>query len=258
MKDEAVPKRDRRVYIRKADKNIFKFVAEYQFITPEIMAECTGRDLKTIQKRMQYLCEANYLNRQRRDRLSPFVYFLGEEGAKLAYELGYIPILRFIKKKSAMTINHDLDITNFHRLIIRSFGDIQWEQWRGDSKYLVEAEGESFIPDGHFVLDGQFFFVERVRSYESEYEDGESNIEKKFRIYSAYKDEFRRKYGYDDYRVLWLMPTRERAKRILEKMETKYPFRRFYVTDEESYTKRIEGKIWWTPKDFRDATYSLL
>jgi hypothetical protein len=37
-----------------------------------------------------------------------------------------------------------------------------------------------------------------------------------------------------------------------------YPYRRFYATDEEGYKTDVLGKIWWTPKDFRAATYSLV
>jgi hypothetical protein len=44
---------------------------------------------------------------------------------------------------------------------------------------------------------------------------------------------------------------------LLAKIEDKYPYERFYLTDEESYRKNIIGKIFWTPKDFRDKTYAL-
>jgi len=44
---------------------------------------------------------------------------------------------------------------------------------------------------------------------------------------------------------------------MTEKIEDKYPFRRFCITDEESYRTNINEKIWWTPKDFRDETYSM-
>jgi len=42
---------------------------------------------------------------------------------------------------------------------------------------------------------------------------------------------------------------------LLSKLET---YRRFYLTDKESYRKNILGKIWRTPKDFREATYSIV
>ena len=33
---------------------------------------------------------------------------------------------------------------------------------------------------------------------------------------------------------------------MLAKIEDKYPFRRFYLTNEESYRKNVSAKIWWT------------
>jgi hypothetical protein len=45
---------------------------------------------------------------------------------------------------------------------------------------------------------------------------------------------------------------------FLAKIEDRFPLRRFWFTDEESYRANILGKIWWTARDFREATYSLL
>jgi hypothetical protein len=45
--------------------------------------------------------------------------------------------------------------------------------------------------------------------------------------------------------------------RLLAKLETQFPYRKFWLTDEQSYQANLKGKIFWTPKDFRDATYGL-
>ena len=97
-----------------------------------------------------------------------------------------------------------------------------------------------------------------MKSYESEYENGESNIERKIDLYNSYRSRFREKYGASDFRVLWILPTTERILRLLTKVEDRFPYRKFYFTDEQSYRKNILGKVWWTPRDFRDATYSIL
>jgi hypothetical protein len=107
-------------------------------------------------------------------------------------------------------------------------------------------------------LDGNAFFLEVVKSYESEYENGISNIEQKIELYQNYKHQFQKKYQMGDFRVLWVLPTKARVLGLLSKIEDRFPYRRFYATDEESYRKNILGKIWWTPKDFRDTTYSIL
>jgi len=254
-------RRDRHVYSLKADEDIYRHVAKYQFLTAAQMTELTGRDHKTIQKRLQFLFEAGSLNRQQRDKLAPYVYFLAEKGGREAARLGFLPELRFIKGKSRILINHDLEITKFHLALEAAFpGQIsKWEQWRGDLKDGVETERglESLIPDARFVLNDQNFFLEVVKSYESEYEDGESNIFRKVALYNSYKNQFRKKYGGDDFRVLWVLPTKARVLGLLVKLEHEFPYRRFYVTDEESYKTNIQGNIWWTPKDFNDATYAI-
>jgi hypothetical protein len=226
------------------------------------MTDLTGRDHKTIQKRLQFLFEAGYLNRQQRDKLAPYVYFLAEKGGREAARLGFLQEVRFIKTKSRILINHDLEITKFHLTLERAFPDkvSAWEQWRGDLKDGIETVRglESLIPDARFVLNDQHFFLEVVKSYESEYEDGESNIFRKVALYHSYKHQFQKKYGGEDFRVLWILPTQNRVLNLLGKLEEDFPYRRFYVTDEESYRTNLKGKIWWTPKDFRDRTYSLL
>jgi len=197
--------------------------------------------------------------------LAPYVYFLGEKGAEEAARMGYLPEVRFIKSKSRLIINHDLEITLFHLVLEKKLHDAghllaSWDQWRGDLKDEVETDRgtASLIPDAYFVINEDAFFLEVVKSYESEYEDGESNIVRKVGLYHEYKNRFREKYGAEDFRVLWVLPTKARVLGLLSKLEDSFPYRRFYFTDEESYKKNMLGKIWWTPKDFREATYSLM
>jgi len=230
-------------------------LAVYQFLTVEQLAEICKRNIIAVRRRCLSLYSANVLNRARRDKLAPYVYFLGEEGAKTAYERGYLPDPHFVKSKSSLLIPHDLEITNFHLALEKAAEITEWRQWRGDLKDTVD--GETLIPDAYFALQGSSFFLEVVKSYESEYESGESNIERKLNLYNNYRNPFREKYGASDFRVLWVLPTQERVLRLLTKIEDRFPYRRFYFTHEELYRKNISGKIWWTPKDFRDATYSI-
>ena len=227
-------------------------------MTAELAAVMLKRDESTTRKRFLGLYQAGYLNRTRRDLVAPYVYFLGEKGAQEAARLGYLPEVRFIKAKSRILINHDLEITMFHRalesaLSKTSLGLTSWEQWRGDLKDEIRTPRETaaLIPDARFVIDGtSAFFLEIVKSYESEYEDGISNIVRKIGLYAGYKNQFKKKYGMDDFRVLWVLPTQARVLGLLSKIENDYPFRRFYLTDEESYRTNLLGKIWWTPRDF--------
>ena len=53
------------------------------------------------------------------------------------------------------------------------------------------------------------------------------------------------------------MPTQKRVALFLGKIEEELPTTQFWFTDEDSFQKNILGKIWWTPKDFRERTYSI-
>lgn len=254
------PRRDRRVYTRKGDSPILKSVADCQFVTVEMVAEDTQRNIIAVRRRMLQLYEAGYLNRSRRDKLAPYVYFLSEKGSEEALTYGHVTAPRYIKSKSSILVPHDLEITIFHRTLRKKLHDAgfilsEWEQWRGTLKAEVNTEKgkESLIPDGRFSIGDQTFCLEIVKSYESEYENGESNVERKIFLYNEYW----RQSG-EEFRVLFVMPTKMRVAHFLAKIEERFPLRRFWFTDEESYRTNVLGKIWWTPRDFRDATYSLL
>ena len=259
-------KRDRRVYTLKADEAIVAAFAKYTFLTSEQASAILGRGLDTVQKRFKVLYQAGYLNRVQESLIQPYVYFLDREGAKRASDLGELESPRYIESKSRMIVNHDLEITNFHLALERALngkpGISVWRQWRDDLRDKVQTNDGStaIIPDAYFTLAGKAYFLEIVKSYESEYKGGRSNIEQKLALYLTYKTRFEAKYGiFDthDFRVLWVLPTQKRVAMLLGKIEDEFPSRKFWFTDEASYRKDILGKIWWTPKDFRDKTYSL-
>jgi hypothetical protein len=226
-----------------------------------MVAEDTKRNIIAVRRRMLHLFEAGFLNRARRDKLAPYVYFLSEKGAAEALRHGHITEPRYIKSKSSILVPHDLEITMFHRTLRKKLHDAghilsEWEQWRGALRYEVHTENgkESLIPDGLFRINDQSpSFLEIVKSYESEYQNGESNVEHKIALYNEHWRETHR-----DFRVFFVMPTKARVAHFLAKIEERFPYRRFWFTDEESYRRDVLGKIWWTPRDFRDATYSII
>jgi hypothetical protein len=262
-------RRDRRVYTLKSDREIIRKFADFQYLTNAQMAELTGRKESRMRERLRNLHLAGILNRVTSAAESsvpyispqPYVYFLDVKGGELAYELGYLPAPRGTESKSRLMIGHDLEITKFHISLHNALQGqpYEWKQWRGELKDTIEIDGErqALIPDAYFSFQNQCFFLEIVKSKETEYVNGESNIERKFKTYLAYQESFKEKYGYDDFRVIWVFPTKERVVRILSKLENELPYRKFWLTDEESYQTNISGRIFWTPKDFRDATYGL-
>jgi hypothetical protein len=262
------PKRNRRLYTRSGDSGILQDVAKYQFVTVEMVAEDLARNIIAVRRRMMQLYQAGMLNRVRRDKLAPYVYFLSEKGSEEALRRGHLHEPRYINSKSPLLVSHDLEITMFHRALGEKLQEVEWihpeeasssyfewEQWRGALKQKVQTEegAESLIPDARFMVNGTTMFLEIVKSYESEYENGESNVEHKIGLYNQWWKE-----GGEDFRVCFVLPTKARVAHLLSKLEDRFPYRRFYFTDEESYRKNVVGHIWWTPRDFREATYSLL
>ncbi len=261
-------RKDRRIYSLKADEAIYSAFAKYTYLTAEQAVLILGRGLDTVQKRFQVLHEAGHLNRVREDLISPFVYFLDREGAKKACDLGELATPHYISSKSRMIVNHDLEITKFHMALENATmpeksppgGFVaEWRQWRDDLRDKVDTPdgGKAIIPDAFFVLNCSAYFLEIVKSYESEYVGGKSNIEQKLALYLAYKNGFINKYDMPDFRVLWVLPTIKRVQMLLGKVEDEFPVRKFWFTDEASYKRDITGKIWWTPKDYSTRAYSL-
>lgn len=235
-----------------------------------MMAKLTGRPESRIRERHRHLFEANLLNRVKsaEDTSVPFldpqhwVYFLDEKGGDYAYNLGYLPEPRGTEQKSRMLMGHDLEITRFHMALSSVLPKetlLEWKQWRGELKDTVLCNGEShaLIPDAYFSFQHQSYFLEVVKSQESEYVNGESNIVRKCKLYLDYREGFTNKYGAEDFRVIFILPTRERVLRLLMKLEDIAPNRKLWFTDEDSYKENIKGKIFWTPKDYRDTTYGL-
>jgi hypothetical protein len=254
-------KRDRRTYSLRADAAIYAALAKYTYLTVGQATGILGRNPETVQKRFQVLHLAGHLNRVRESLVPPYVYFLDREGARLACDLGELAAPHYVTSKSRMIVNHDLEITKFHMAleVAAPAGLAEWRQWRDDLRDSADAgEGaKAMIPDAYFVLNGRAFFLEIVKSYESEYVGGRSNIEQKLALYLAYRERFRERYGMGDFRVLWVLPTLRRVQLLIGKVKGEFPNRKFWLTDEASYRRDVAGKIWWTPKDFGTRTYSL-
>ncbi len=238
-------------------------------MTAEQVCEATGLRDSGVRHRLLAMHRGAVVNRVRPaddDSLSsispPWVYYLAERGARLAADMGLAPSVRFVQDKSRMTVEHDTAITQFHLALKvhlasrNSIRDFEWKQWRGDLLDKVEGH-ESIIPDAYFRIGESCWFVEMVRSHESEYRKGKSNLVRKLEAYLAYRDGFRKRYGHPDFRVILLLPTEERVARLLSKLEDDKALcaRRFWLTHSAMWKSDLSGKIFWTPKDFRGEAY---
>jgi hypothetical protein len=250
----ASPQRKRPLYIIKGDIEILRIVAKYQFVTVEQVSGQLKRHISPVRRRMMQLYQSSHLNRLQEDKFAPLVYFLAEKGANRAAGYGFLPAPQWIDAKAPTHLAHDLEITRFHLALEKSFYDKghilhSWEQWRGDLRDIVDPKGEiDLIPDARFRIDDEDdSLLEVVKSYESGYASRESSLVKKLKAY--------KQLGIK--RVYVTMPTQQRVARFLVKIEDDISTSQFWFTDEKSYQTNILGKIWWTPKDFRDRTYSI-
>jgi hypothetical protein len=233
------------------DDLIWAAFASYVYLNRKQAMEVLGCKRDYIQVRLRKLYYAGYLDRQQESKFAEFVYFLTEKGGNLAASRGHLNSPRWIQKKSKMTLAHDVEISDFHARLdsaLRAQSQtLVWKQWRGD---LAQEFGE-YIPDATFwIHDGranETHVLEIVKSYESGYKGQESSLVTKLKTYEA-----------DHRKVLVVMPTVLRIQNFLGKIENELPSSRLWFTSEERYKADILGKIWWTPRSFRERVYSLL
>lgn len=242
------------LYTAKGDSHILQVLSKYTFLTVEQAAGLMQRNIIATRRRLMQLYRAGILNRAQENLYAPHLYFLAEKGGIMAAEHGYLPSPRWINQKAPTHVAHDLLITEFHLELEKALHDsghiLSWEQWRGDMADLLDPDGNiDLIPDARFQIDDEEpSLLEVVRSYESGYRERESSLVAKLKAY--------RKLGIR--RVFLTMPTPLRIASFLAKIEEDLPTTQFWFTDEDSFHKNIMGKIWWTPKNFRERTYSIL
>jgi Replication-relaxation len=228
------------------DDKLWAAFSSYVYLTAKQCIQVIGCKPDYIQVRLRRLYEAGYLDRQQKNNFSEYVYFFTEKGGDLAAERGHLLAPRWITKKSPMTLDHDVTISDFHMRLSAQLlppNGMEWHQWRGD---LAKSFGE-WIPDAHFAISvAGWHVLEIVKSGESGYKKGESSLVAKLKTYDAEK-----------HKTLVVMPTTQRIVNFLSKIEDELPSTRLWFTDEASYQRDILGKIWWTPKNFRDRQYSI-
>src|SRR6202162_3753228 len=106
-----------------------------------------------------------------------------------------------------------------------------------------------------------YFFLEVVRSRESDYERQQSHFMRKMHAFVAYHREGKHtaRYGISNFRVITVTPTRQRALNLCQKLQKAgLAFNRFWFTDLGSIStdepSRILEKVFFTPKDFEEGT----
>jgi hypothetical protein len=275
----------------RSDGEILRRLVEYRFLQPEDFQRLTGRNIISLRRRLLQLLRHGYVERftlpLERDAPigSPpdgYVYQLKPRGVLKAKEYGFADDdYRYTREKSNLFLQHDVLLTKIHltlELATRSMPleIVGWEQRR--AVLLDWAEHEtgrlSVNPDAFFGLkdrdkpEGQnttYFFLEVVRSRESDYRRGESYFMRKMQGFHAYYRQGRHdeRYGIANFRVITVTPTKQRALNLCRKLlDAGLASKRFWFTGLDPVSPdeptRILEKVFFTPKDFQEGTlYSL-
>lgn len=289
MIDAIQPDRPRSGFYFKerSDGEILRRLVEYRFLQPLDFQKLTGRNIISLRRRLLQLLRHGYVERFTlpMERGAPigsppdaYVYQLKPRGILRAKEYGFADDdYRHTREKSNLFLIHDLILTEIHlTLELATRGTplelIAWEQRR--SVLLDWADHNSgrlsVNPDALFGLknrdkpEGQnttYFFLEVVRSRESDYHRQQSYFMRKMHAFLAYhtQGKHRERYGIGNFRVITVTPTKQRAINLCRKLNNAgLGFKRFWFTSMESMSMeepaRVLDKIFFTPKDFEEGT----
>lgn len=273
-------------YFKPSDAELLRRLVEYRFLQPGDFQRLTGRNIISLRRRLRQLVEQEYIERLMLpvERDAPigsppdaYVYQLKPRGILKAKEYGFADDdYRYTREKSNLFLQHDVLLTKFHltlELAARN-APLELTAWEQRRAVLLDSadhgsERLPVNPDALFGLkdrekpDGQntaYFFLEIVRSRESEYSRGESNFLRKMRAFAAYyaNGAHTERYGMQNFRVITVTPTQQRAINLCEKLQDAgLASKRFWFTSVEHVSPedpaRILGKIFATPKDFQEG-----
>jgi hypothetical protein len=275
-----------RRYFTDGDAEILKRLIEYRFLQPCDFQKLTGRNIISLRRRLRQLVGQEYIERLTLplEREAPigsppdgFVYQLAARGIRRAKEYGFADDdYRYTREKSNLFLQHDLLITKIHlTLELAARGTplelVAWEQRRSvlldwaehdDKRLSVNPDAllglkDRDKPEG---LNTTYFFLEVVRSRESDYREQQSYFMRKIHGFIAYHRQggHRERYGIGNFRVITVTPTKQRAMNLCEKLQKAgLASGRFWFTDLAAVSPeepaRILDKVFFTPRDYQDG-----
>jgi hypothetical protein len=269
---------------------------KHQYLTAKQVAELLGATEKkseggkliyrAVRSRLLLMFEAGYLLRTpimpdesviRRAPAAEYSYRLSKHGANIATKGKYLA------EKTPLSVNHEQKVTDFHRALEASYpGKVFWVQ-----KHLKRTVN----PDAMFGLSkdgttGVFFFLEMERSKQAGYEDqpGHSNLTSKLEKYDKYRGSALCKQQWEhfsDFRVIVVLKDNPRKpgvrkKNLLTKLagggtykdfkpgwgqtakHPPLPYKFIWITTDTEFLADPMGKVFSTPKDYTQTSYSLL
>jgi hypothetical protein len=274
------------LYIKDTDLQLLAWLAEYRYLQPTHIQRLSSRHIVSIRRRLRQLLAEGHVDRltlplaRSRPVASPpdeFVYRLGRKGVQHVRDQLGVDV-SYTAEKQVGSLSHDLAISVFHlclALAARQSGRLELE-WR-QTDLLDHARSERgerlpVNPDGLLALtdtalpaaaNTQHFFLEVERSRQHSYEAGDSASLRKVLAYQAYGGQgvHRTTWGIENFRVLTILPTAERAANLRDKIaESQLASDRFWFTDFGRYPldrpKSVLQNIWSSAGD--DDLHALL
>lgn len=249
------------------DVDILRNLADYCHLQSDHLRELLGRSEPVIRRRLRALRALGYAKdiEPPDERYGYRLWFLTRKGLDLALERGWLQRRLWAEdNRSNKNFRHELLLTEFHLAMKRAFAErLTWKQ-RDLYDRWAEGKFDRVNPDALFAItDGErehWFFLELENSRQTKYRDKESNLLQKGRSYVGYYDSggFQKKWGIDNFRVMLILPTPEKAKNICAKYRevgAGLERARFWITS-QSEMLAVNGSIFITPKDFEDKRYS--
>jgi hypothetical protein len=255
--------------LTKAKKATLELLAEYYCLRTNDIAQLirhrnpNENDRRSIRHTLGLLYKDGLVNRlpyldlNRENGSVTYVYGLSDKG------LGDLSGKAFTEH-SQRTLDHELEIAYFHialKQFCREQGfPLYWQQ--KDLKRTVS-------PDALFAItnpkklggkDTLYYFLELERAKVGNYRDGQPSIIRKLSKYYGYynSDKCGKEWGsFRRFRTIIVQRTEQRRANLLKELEGKYRHRMFWLTTEALYKQDMSGRIFQTPRDFREgALYS--
>jgi hypothetical protein len=250
------------------DREIFELLAQHRWIDSRMLSTLTGRDFSSCKRRLQRLAKDGALVRQEvyADGLyRGFSYAAAPKGRTVAEARAwtndlYVPSER---KKSPLHILHESSISRFAARLVELAADAGFdkpfiERRQRELRYAWNRGG-SINPDALIIAsrgDPQAcFFVEVERGRQGDYENGESNRQRKARHYLAYRDgkhyaNHLKQFDARGIRTLWVMERESQRDGFLHWLSLTHPDKLFLIASEAEARADPYGAIWRTPYDF--------
>lgn len=253
------------------DRQLFEVLRNYKHLNAPMLSELTGRSVRALNFRLLTLRKAGYLRSlplpfsDTPINPGPLVHFLTQKGLDFAWKTFGIGDGKATgnDEKTNKNLEHELDLTNWHRALEKELPKHGCEllSWEQDAHVIRDGvEDGSIVPDAFIGIrhgdrpkgkDGAYLFVENERSKAGHYENGRSNLLRKFDAYEEYAaGGFRERWGINNFRVVVVLPSMERVKTLIETMKDDRHLNpeRFWLTSRDQMDNSICDLIFLTRK----------